>query len=81
MTTCHFLPYIEQQGIIALLGYLQLGLEEVTLTYLLLATLSRGDIDLFTHTLAITFLHRHALTAGVIFRHTVVIPQHTITLA
>ena len=45
MATGHLLTHIEQQGIVALLGNLQLGTEDVTLSHLLLSTLGSGDVD------------------------------------
>ena len=48
MAAGHHLSYIEQEGIVASLGNIEGGLEDVVATYLTAVALSSGDVHLLS---------------------------------
>ena len=81
MTARHLLSHVEQQGIVAFLGNVDGGGEDVALAHLLLSTFRRSHVHHFRLAAARLPFQSHAVLARVQLRQSVVVPQQTPSLA
>ena len=81
MAACHLLTHIEQQGVVACFGDVDLCFEDMPLADFLLATLGRGDIDLLALAFTSTLRQLYTFFTGVELCQSVVVPQNAIALA
>ena len=80
VATCHLLPNVEQQRIVASLGDIDGCLEDMSLTHFTPPAAGRGDVHHFTLPCPIALHEAHAVAAGIELRQSVVVPQDAVAL-